>query len=63
MTAPAPWVEPPEPACALCGAIAGIDPDASDVAGLWICNECIEATLDATANEPRAEVGLVGGGH
>jgi hypothetical protein len=41
------WTQPPEPACELCGADHHIDPDASDAAGLWLCVECVEATLEA----------------
>ena len=45
------WTEPPEPECELCGTTRRIDPDASEAAGLWVCVECIEETLQGACHE------------
>lgn len=39
------WNEPDAAECELCGAIRNIDHDASEAAGLWVCCECVEETL------------------
>lgn len=49
--------------CDLCG--RSMRPDefsrgAHEATGLNICPDCLEDTLDASANQPRCEVGLVG---
>jgi hypothetical protein len=52
--------------CDLCGASTELDifcKAAWEASGLYICNPCLEAMLDASAHDPRAEVGLVGGGY
>jgi hypothetical protein len=45
------WTEPPEPECELCGTVRHIDPDTSQAAGLWICVECVEITLQGDIHE------------
>lgn len=46
--------------CDLCGERNPHDPDIEVITGLWICTDCVEGLLDASANDPRAEVGMVG---
>jgi len=50
--------------CDLCGERLsdGAGTAAQDASGLDICNQCLEAMLDASTFIPRAEVGLVGSG-
>ena len=58
-------VEPSE-GCDLCGAALVPNPmteGAYAASGLYICTDCIEAMLDAPADDARSEMGLVGGRH
>lgn len=47
--------------CDWCGEPANAD-DFCEPAGAVICPRCLEDLANATTHEPRAEVGLVGGG-
>lgn len=47
--------------CDWCGSPATPD-DFNPTAGCVICPACLETMVNERANEPRAEVGLVGGG-
>lgn len=49
--------------CDLCGDPMNADPEVFATTGLDICPDCLEGFLDASTDEPRAEVGLVGGCH
>lgn len=41
--------DPPE--CAMCSRIHNIDHDASETAGLWLCGECVEETVQGACHE------------
>lgn len=59
-------LEPPEGEfCDLCGerALEVMSKAAWDASGLYICNPCLEAMLDASADDTCSEMGLVGGRH
>jgi hypothetical protein len=49
--------------CDLCGEPMRADPAVLEATGLNICPHCLEDALDASADEPRTEVGMVGGRH
>lgn len=52
-------------ACDLCGSYvseADFDQAALDVTGMTVCPRCLEELADASAINPRSEMGLVGGG-
>jgi len=51
---------PPQYFCELCDEPAEAD-CWSYVAQMLICPRCLEGMLDANTNQPRSEVGLVGG--
>jgi len=52
---------PDESFCELCGEPIpqeDVSVEAFEASGLLICTDCLEATLDASTVNPRAEVGL-----
>ncbi len=53
----------PMVSCDLCGWPMDVPSVCRDglILGLLVCTQCIEDALDARADEPRCEVGLVGG--
>jgi hypothetical protein len=53
--------------CNRCDELRDADDGCDEVGGELVCvecaEECIEDNLNARTNEPRCEVGMVGGGH